>query len=68
MSRFCAKCGMELKDNTIFCPGCGAKVGAKEQRTVKETREGFSNRNSMFRNSCFIFNILGNWKNIWFGM
>ena len=36
MSRFCAKCGMELKDNTIFCPGCGAKVGAKEQRTVKK--------------------------------
>ena len=26
MAKFCANCGQELKENTLFCPECGKKV------------------------------------------
>ncbi len=24
---FCTKCGKEIPDGTVFCPGCGNKIG-----------------------------------------
>ena len=27
---FCMKCGKELPDDALFCPHCGARVGAHE--------------------------------------
>jgi len=26
---YCSKCGKQIPDNVVFCPGCGNKVGAQ---------------------------------------
>ena len=32
----CTKCGRELPENAAFCPGCGERVAAGEQRTASD--------------------------------
>ena len=35
MSKFCEKCGKELYDAAVMCPGCGCPVeSAQQQKTV----------------------------------
>lgn len=36
---FCKNCGKELKDGSVFCSGCGAKIASKELRS-DERAEG----------------------------
>jgi len=33
---FCKKCGKEIKDDTIYCPNCGEKVGSTYDRDSVE--------------------------------
>ena len=34
---YCTKCGREISEEAIFCPGCGQRVGEKEE--TKEAKE-----------------------------
>lgn len=52
MSKFCAKCGMELKDDAVFCPGCGAKVEQKEKQPEKQGVKKKSGKNSLIGIGC----------------
>ena len=39
MSKFCFKCGAELKDNAKFCPKCGEPVKAQTLPTAQKCAE-----------------------------
>lgn len=42
---YCSKCGKEIKDDSIFCYSCGAKVEIKEKQAIHEkemTDENFN--------------------------
>ena len=39
MKKVCSSCGKELKENELFCSGCGTKyVEPKEEKVTKETK------------------------------
>lgn len=40
---FCSKCGKQLADDSVFCSGCGAQVGAGESSVDSQptTKEGW---------------------------
>ena len=52
MSKFCAKCGTELKDDAVFCPKCGAKVGQKEKQPERQVVKKKSGKNSLIGIGC----------------
>lgn len=35
--KYCAKCGKELLDEAVMCPGCGCAVGSKNQVAEEKT-------------------------------
>ncbi len=40
---FCSKCGKQIADDSVFCPGCGAKLqgNAPEEPKLPTTKEGW---------------------------
>ena len=40
---FCSKCGKQIPDDSVFCPGCGARLqgGAPEEPKLPTTKEGW---------------------------
>ena len=36
---YCTKCGRELSDEAIFCPGCGSRIKEKEVISDEEKQE-----------------------------
>ena len=39
MAKYCGKCGTEIKENTKFCPKCGAAVGAVKTAEQKKSQQ-----------------------------
>lgn len=35
MSKFCAKCGTELKENASFCSKCGTKINSEKKEPIE---------------------------------
>ena len=50
----CSKCGQEVADDTVFCPSCGAEIGAHFSQTPDEDKASFddmkANLNETFDN------------------
>ena len=38
---FCDKCGLEIPDDSVFCPGCGNKQAKKTEKTSRKNAKAF---------------------------
>ena len=55
---FCKNCGKELKEGTVFCAGCGAKVSSNTSINENKTSKG-ANLNSVKKESSVDFEKIG---------
>lgn len=68
--KFCQKCGKELMDEAVVCPGCGCMVGAeinKPEASYEQAVKGAFTTN-IISVAVMVFGILlGLFVSIWFG-
>lgn len=38
--KFCSKCGKEIMDEAVICPGCGCSVAQEKKEEKKDVRKG----------------------------
>ena len=49
--KFCSKCGKEIHDDSIICPGCGCSVESKKEYGGLATAALYAWVNQKLRNS-----------------
>lgn len=52
--KYCSKCGKEIIDEAVICPGCGCAQG-NVQESFSQTSQGVDNSNE----STFVWAVLG---------
>ena len=61
--KYCSKCGRELLDEAVVCPGCGCMCEGSPLNTQAPTKE-----NAVYAVLALVFGLLGGWLGLVFGI
>ena len=56
---FCSRCGQEILEDAVFCPGCGAEVGSHFSNNQDSERKAYTSYTHEEKNKSEMFDDIG---------
>ena len=63
--KYCSKCGKELLDEAVVCPGCGCMCSDAFNQQTQATQQ---KENVVYAVLALVFGLLGGWLGLVFGI